>query len=196
MYGTVAHVKALTNVQPAHLNQADQASLDALLAEWLQQATDMINGHLGRDVEAEIGGSTTLTVAADVDDYTLTVAAVTVFGVGDRLRVGSGFTREQFEITDVDRSAKILTLDGDLRYAHAVGETVARLGSVDAIPLTLHNCAERIVANMIGLAVQRRSTPIVRTDEFNAQLSSDAVFTKAIKDDLRPFRRRLGLFLA
>lgn len=196
MYGSLAKVKALTNVTPQQLNQPDQASLDQLLTEWLEQATSVINGFLQRDLEAEVGTATALAAAAATGATWLTVDSTAVFGEGDRLWVGAGLTREAFEVSALDRSINRIYLDGETRYDHAAGEQVGRENVATAIPPAIHNCAERMVANMVGLATQRRTTPIVQTSDFVAQLSSDAVFTKTLKDDIRPWRRRPRLTLA
>lgn len=74
-------------------------------------------------------------------------------------------------------------LERDLQAEVAAGQLVA-------IPRTVHNGAERIVVNMVTLAMQRRASPVVQVGEFTIQLSSDAVFTKAIKDDLYPLHRK------
>lgn len=196
MYGTVAKVKALTNVSAEQLNQADQASLDQLLTDWLNQATSTINGYLQRDLDAEVGNSTTLAQAADTEDVQLTLTAAAKFGIGDYCWVGSGLTREYFEVADVDRATNLITLSDALRYDHAAGESVGRVGIATEVPDAVHSCAERMVANLVALAIQRRVTPLVKVDDFSVQLSSDEIFTRTLKDDLRPWRRRPGLFLA
>ena len=51
-------------------------------------------------------------------------------------------------------------------------------------PAGISNIAERIVVNMIGFSAQRKTSPIVKTNEFNVQLVEDKIISKAIKEDL------------
>lgn len=62
-------------------------------------------------------------------------------------------------------------------------------GQLAAIPSLVVSAAERIAANMVALAHQRRLGPVIQESEFSVQLSSDSVFTKAIRDDLAPLHR-------
>lgn len=193
MYGTLAGVAGLTAVQPQSLNQADQAALDALLTSWLQAATATINGFLQRDLEAEAASGTTLALATARGATEVKAVSVAAIAPDDEFFVGAGETREFAYVASVSDISSTVTLDRALRYAHALGEPVRRAGRAAEVPQAVHNAAERMVANMVALATQRRTTPIVQVGEFEAQLSSDAVFTRAIKDDLRPWRRRPGL---
>lgn len=68
-------------------------------------------------------------------------------------------------------------------------EAEVAAGQLAAIPDLVHSSAERIVANMVVLGIQRRLSRVVDEDEISVQLSSDAVFTKPIKDDLAPLHR-------
>ncbi len=52
-------------------------------------------------------------------------------------------------------------------------------------PPMIENIAVRIVANMIGIATQRRTSPIIQTGDFNVQLVEDEVITQSIRSDLR-----------
>lgn len=192
MYGTLAGVAGLTAVSPQTLNQADQTALDALLTSWLQAATATINGFLQRDLETEAASGTTLAQASARGATELQATSVAAIASDDELFIGAGVTREFAYVAGVSDISAVITLDRALRYAHMAGEPVRRAGLAAEVPQAVHNAAERMVANLVALAAQRRTTPIVQTNEFEVQLSSDSVFTQAIQRDIRPWRRRPG----
>lgn len=70
-------------------------------------------------------------------------------------------------------------------------------GTILAVPRGVNIVAVRLVANMIAVSLQRRSSPLVQMGQFNVQISSDDVFTQALRDDLKPFKKRsrLGLYV-
>lgn len=70
-------------------------------------------------------------------------------------------------------------------------------GTIPAVPKGVASIAVRLVANMVAVSLQRRSSPIVQLGSFNVQISSDDVFTDALKADLRPYKKRsrLGLYV-
>lgn len=69
-------------------------------------------------------------------------------------------------------------------------EAEVAAGTLPAVPKLVHSCANRIVANMVALGIQRRLSPVVSEDEFSVQLSSDATFTRPIRDELSPLHRK------
>jgi len=70
-------------------------------------------------------------------------------------------------------------------------------GERDKVPPGIHSIALRIMSNMVGQAVLRRTTPIIKKDDFSVQLVEDRVFTEAIKKDLRRYlaKPRLRMFI-
>ena len=52
------------------------------------------------------------------------------------------------------------------------------------VPPGIHQIALRMMANLIGYAVVRRDTPIVRISDFNVQQIDDKIFTPDLKRDL------------
>ena len=56
---------------------------------------------------------------------------------------------------------------------------------LEEVPAGIHNIAMRMAANMVGQAVLRRETPIVKIDDFAVKMVSDAVMTKDIRTDLK-----------
>jgi hypothetical protein len=68
------------------------------------------------------------------------------------------------------------------------------------VPPGIHGIALRMMSNHIGNAALRRTTPIIRVDDFTIKGLEDQVFTEAIRKDLRRYPakldgiiRRLGL---
>ena len=52
------------------------------------------------------------------------------------------------------------------------------------VPPGIHHIALRMMANLIGYAVVRRDTPIVRISDFAVQTIDDKIFTPDLKRDL------------
>jgi len=63
----------------------------------------------------------------------------------------------------------------------------AAAGDRDKVPPGIHGIALRIMSNLIGQAIVRRTSPIVRVDDLAIRITEDQVFTKAIKDDLKRY---------
>jgi hypothetical protein len=45
----------------------------------------------------------------------------------------------------------------------------------------------RITANMVALSQARKDTPLVKVNDWKVEISSAAIFTKELKDDLTPY---------
>lgn len=60
------------------------------------------------------------------------------------------------------------------------------------VPPGIDAIALRIMSNHVGHAVLRRTTPIIRVDDFTIKMVEDSVFTKAIKDDLKRYPAKLN----
>lgn len=91
---------------------------------------------LGRD-KTSTPGSTLLTAAAAVGAGTLTVAAITNFGVSEFIRVGAGENQELVQIhTSTAPASTTITLNTNLRLAHAIGEPVVEMQLYDQGPAT------------------------------------------------------------
>lgn len=56
-----------------------------------------------------------------------------------------------------------------------------------SVPPLIDNIALRACANMVGLAILRRDTSIIRIDDFNVELVEDQVLTEGIRKDLDLF---------
>lgn len=59
------------------------------------------------------------------------------------------------------------------------------------IPKGIHGIALRMMSNHIGAAALRRTTPIIRVDDFAIKGLEDQVFTEAIRKDLRRYPAKL-----
>lgn len=70
-------------------------------------------------------------------------------------------------------------------------------GKLPAVPRGVASIANRLVANMVAIAIQRRKSPLVQMGQFSVEISSDEVLTEALRKDLKPFKKRnsLGLYL-
>lgn len=55
------------------------------------------------------------------------------------------------------------------------------------IPPGIHGIALRMMGNHIAYVVLKRTTPIIRVDEFSIKLVEDQIFTSAIKTALRRY---------
>jgi len=71
------------------------------------------------------------------------------------------------------------------------------------IPPGIHGIALRMMANHVGYAVLRRTTPIIRVDDFAINAPEEHLFTASIKSSLRRYpakldglRRRFGFIVA
>ncbi len=62
-----------------------------------------------------------------------------------------------------------------------------------AVPKGIDHIALRIAGNLIGHAVMRRETPIVRIDDFTIRMIEDQVLTEAIQADLSRFPRKIRI---
>jgi len=60
-------------------------------------------------------------------------------------------------------------------------------GLREEIPPGIHGIALRMLNNAVGHALLRRTTPIVRVDNFSIRMVEDKVFTSSIKEDLKRF---------
>jgi hypothetical protein len=69
--------------------------------------------------------------------------------------------------------------------------------TIPAVPAGVVDVAVRLVANMVAVSLQRRKSPLVQMGTFDVQISSDDVFSEALKKDLKPYRKRskFGLYL-
>lgn len=196
MYGTVAGVRNMTGIRPQDLDQEDDEALDQLLEGWLNQATGVINRYLQRDLEAEAAANTTLAAAAARGARELELDGTGDLAPGDDVVVGPDLRTDLVEITAINDASGKVQIKPALRYPHDQGNPVRRPGTLAAVPADVHLAAERLVANLVGFVAQRRTAPIIQTGDYTVQLSSDAVFTEALRADLRPLRRRPSLFLA
>jgi hypothetical protein len=59
------------------------------------------------------------------------------------------------------------------------------------IPPGIHGIALRMMSNLVGAATLRRTTPIIRVDDFTIKGLEDQVFTEPIRKDLRRFPAKL-----
>lgn len=59
------------------------------------------------------------------------------------------------------------------------------------IPPGIHGIALRMMSNHLGHATLRRTTPIIRVDEFTIKGLEDQAFTTAIKNDLRRYPAKI-----
>jgi hypothetical protein len=92
--------------------------------------------YLARDKTGTFG-NTALTAAAAAGAGTLTVTAITNFGTSDWIRVGSGETAELIQVhTSTAPTGSTITLNTNLRLAHAVGEPVVEVQIYDLGPAT------------------------------------------------------------
>lgn len=64
---------------------------------------------------------------------------------------------------------------------------------VKQIPEGIHNIALRMCANMVKLAYANRQSPLVRIDEYNAQLLTDEIFTDELKKELRQYPKKFNV---
>ncbi|MFW6242677.1 MAG: hypothetical protein ACOC2W_00800 [bacterium] len=55
---------------------------------------------------------------------------------------------------------------------------------METIPPIINNIALRAASNMVAMALVRRDSPIVKSNDFNIQLITDRIFTDDIKNDL------------
>lgn len=55
------------------------------------------------------------------------------------------------------------------------------------VPGTVKNVCLRLVSNIIALAIERRDTPRTKVNDWTIKVSSSAVFTDDLKEDLAPF---------
>lgn len=61
------------------------------------------------------------------------------------------------------------------------------------VPPGIEHIALRMAGNLIGFAVMRRETPIVRIDDFTIRTVEDQVFTRAIAEDLSRYPRKVRI---
>ncbi len=68
-------------------------------------------------------------------------------------------------------------------------------GDLTEVPPGIHSIAMRMAANLAGLAVLRRETPITRHDDFTSMLASDEILTPALRAELSlyPKKREFGM---
>lgn len=57
-------------------------------------------------------------------------------------------------------------------------------GDAAFVPMIVHHCADRLVANMIALAQARRGTPVMRVGDYEIRLTGDDVLTPDIAEIL------------
>lgn len=57
----------------------------------------------------------------------------------------------------------------------------------DNVPETVKNVCIRLVSNMIQLAVARRDSPIIKSDDWTYVNMNSKIFTDDLKEDLSPF---------
>ncbi len=60
-----------------------------------------------------------------------------------------------------------------------------------AVPPGIHGIALRMMSNHVGHATLRRTTPIIRVDDFTIKGLEDQVFTEPIRKDLRRYPAKL-----
>lgn len=58
------------------------------------------------------------------------------------------------------------------------------------VPPGINGIALRMMSNHIGHANLRRTTPIIRVDDFSIKMVEDQVFTTAIKNDLKRYPKK------
>ncbi len=58
------------------------------------------------------------------------------------------------------------------------------------VPKGINGIALRMMSNHIGHANLRRTTPIIRVDDFTIKMIEDQVFTTAIKNDLKRYPKK------
>jgi hypothetical protein len=105
--------------------KGDTASGDTYLAltdGWLKLAANAVDGAI---TDTGGGGNTTLAAVGGAGAQEITVAAAANIIVNDYIRIGAGITQEYFKVTAVN--AAVLTLDGQLKYNHAIGEAVVEI---------------------------------------------------------------------
>jgi len=68
--------------------------------------------------------------------------------------------------------------------------------TIGAEPSDISNACTRMVANIIGLAVQRRKSPVVQVGEFNVKLVQDQVMSNDVKELLEKHRKSGSPLLA
>jgi hypothetical protein len=55
------------------------------------------------------------------------------------------------------------------------------------VPPAIQNVCLRLTSNMIGLAVQKRDSPIIKVNDWTIQTVPSNIFPDELKDDLKPF---------
>lgn len=111
--------------------KGDTASADTYLAltdGWLKLAAASVSGTI---TDTAGGMNTTLSAKAGAGTSILSVTDETNIAVNDNVRIGAGLTQEYFQVAAVDAANNKITIDGQLRYTHDVGEAVVE---IDAIP--------------------------------------------------------------
>ncbi len=80
--------------------------------------------------------------------------------------------------------------DRNRDYAKEVAD-----GKREKVPAGIVNIAVRLASNMAALAILRRETPIVKHDDYDIKMSTDKIFTDAIKHDLAryPFKHEIRM---
>ncbi len=52
-------------------------------------------------------------------------------------------------------------------------------------PPAIKNICIRLTSNMVAMATARRDTPLIKVNDWNVKVTSSAIFTQDLKDDLR-----------
>lgn len=58
------------------------------------------------------------------------------------------------------------------------------------VPLSVKNVCIRLVSNMVAFSVLRRDSPIIKVNDWKVEFVGSDIFTKDLKEDLKPFLKR------
>lgn len=102
------------------------------------------------------------------------------------LTAATGVTHDQLGLdSDADLTA---LLDGWLGEIDDLIDTFCRRSFTAPVPAGLRAIAREMGSLAIGVALQRRESPIVRVSEFTIRQVHGEIFTKGVKDSLKPYR--------
>lgn len=57
------------------------------------------------------------------------------------------------------------------------------------VPKAVKNVCIRLVSNMVAFSYARKDNPIKKVNDYSMTIFSDEVFTDALKNDLKPFKK-------
>lgn len=66
-------------------------------------------------------------------------------------------------------------------------------GLREAVPPGIESIALRMMGNLIGFGIMRRTTPIIRVDDFTVKMVEEHIFTRGIRDDLKNYPRKIRI---